>query len=63
MLDKDARKGCIKIEYNDQDLSVSLTVDTQDDLSVPRLMGAIGEQFMDIGLDDILEFKLFVESR
>ena len=33
VLDKDARKGCIKIEYNDQDLSVySLTVDTQDDL-------------------------------
>ena len=57
MLDQDARKGCIKIEYNNQDLSVySLTVDTQDDLErCHALMGVIGKSnFMDIGLSDIL---------
>ncbi len=57
MLDQDARKGCVKVEFEDNDLSqYSLTVDYQDDLDrCHRLLAAIGKKDMaDIYLEDIL---------
>lgn len=57
LLDKEARKGCVKVEFNDQDLSAySLTVDYQEDLDrCHALMDIIGKaDITDITLEDIL---------
>ncbi|MDH5523665.1 MAG: N-acetylneuraminate synthase family protein [Desulfobulbaceae bacterium] len=57
MLDQETRKGCLKVEFEDRDLSqYSLTVDYQEDLDrCHRLLKAIGKTDMaDIYLEDIL---------
>jgi N,N'-diacetyllegionaminate synthase len=57
ILDREARKGCLKVEYDDVDLSeYSLTVDYQEDMDrCQNLLAAIGkENIENIDLTDIL---------
>ncbi len=57
MLDREARKGCVKIEFEDRDLSVySLTVYYQEDLDrCHKLMSIIGkDDVTEITWEDIL---------
>jgi len=65
MLDKDTRKGCLKVNFNGLDLSkYSLTVDYQEDLDrCHKLLKAIGKtQITDIELKDILSNLEFLNT-
>ncbi len=62
--DKDAKKGCIELDYQGRDLSYySLTVDYEEDLeSCLKLMRHINKKIEDIKLVDILNNLKFLKK-
>ena len=62
--DKDAKKGCLKLDYQGRDLSCySLTVDYEEDLeSCLKLMRHINKKIVDINLIDVLKNLKFLKK-